>query len=151
RSPLRVVVDSTLRLPPESRLAATAGAVPTWVVTTADDPGRRRVLEARGVEVLRVAAGGDGRPDPAALAEALGGRGLTRVLIEGGGVLAAAFLAAGLVDRVAWFRAGRIIGGDGVSAVGPFGVNDLADAPAFERRSVRVLGADILETLIRAS
>ncbi|MCP5369018.1 MAG: bifunctional diaminohydroxyphosphoribosylaminopyrimidine deaminase/5-amino-6-(5-phosphoribosylamino)uracil reductase RibD [Hyphomicrobiales bacterium] len=151
RSPVRVVVDSALRLPPGGRLAATAAAVPTWVATTSGDGARRRALEERGVQVLDVAAGPDGRPDPAALAGVLGGRGLTRVLIEGGGRLAASFLGAGLVDRVAWFRAGRIIGGDGVSAVGPFGVNALADAPAFERRSVRELGADILETLIRTS
>jgi len=149
RSPLRIVLDSGLHLPPDGQLATSAKQTPTWVVTCSDDKARRRALEGQGVEVLRLDADADGRPDVSALAGELAARGLTRILIEGGGTIAASMLAAGLVDRIAWFRAGGIIGGDGVSAVGAFGVNALAEAPRFERRSVRRLGDDILETLFR--
>jgi diaminohydroxyphosphoribosylaminopyrimidine deaminase/5-amino-6-(5-phosphoribosylamino)uracil reductase len=72
------------------------------------------------------------------------------VLVEGGAVLAASLLRAGLVDRLAWFRAGRIIGGDGIPAVAPFGLETLADAPSFRRLSVETVGEDVLEELTRA-
>ena len=70
-------------------------------------------------------------------------------MTEGGGILAASLLAADLVDRVEWFRAPTVIGGDGRAAVDAFGAKALADAPAFERVSVRSFGADLLETYCR--
>ncbi len=82
---------------------------------------------------------------------ALGGRGVTRLLVEGGGGLAAALLAADLVDRVAWFRAPLLIGGDGRPAVAAFGVTALAAAPRFKRLSLEEFGEDVLETLRRAA
>ena len=71
-------------------------------------------------------------------------RGITRLLCEGGGRLAASLLAAGLVDELALFTAGSAVGGDGVPAVQGFGLDRLAAAPAFRLDRVETIGADVL-------
>jgi len=150
RSPVRVVVDSSLRLPPTAKLAAGATRIPTWVVTgPTPDSARAEALTALGVEPIPVAAGPDGRVDPTAAMAALAGRGITRVLVEGGASMAGALLGAGLVDRLEWFRAASLIGGDGLPAVAGFGVEALAAMARFERTAVRSAGADLAESYRR--
>ncbi len=150
RSPLRIVVDSRLRLPLESRLAVTAKRRPSWILTLAGgDKERRDALAESGVEIIEVAANGDGMVDLAAAARALGERGLTRVLVEGGARLNGNLLRENLADRLAWFRNPRLIGGDGLPAAAGFGVDGLGDAPAFRRLSLEVLGDDVMETYER--
>lgn len=150
RSPVRIVFDSALRLPPAGRLVATAAETPTWVLCCEKAAGAaRQALTAAGVTVIQVVADADGRPAlPAAFAE-LARRGLTRVLVEGGGTLVAAVLRAGLGDRLAWMRAPRILGGDALAAVAGMGVSVLADAPAFERTASLEVGADVVELFRR--
>ena len=150
RSPVRVVVDGRLRLPLTSRLVATANDVPTWLLTLeGGEAFRREAYEEAGVDVVEVAAGPDGAIDLALALEALAESGVTRVLVEGGAHLAAALLRAGLVDRLVWFRAPRLIGGDGLPAAVSFGVDHLAQTPRFERIEVRAVGDDLMETYIR--
>lgn len=84
-----------------------------------------------------------------AVLKALGDRGLTRLLVEGGAHLAAALLHHDLIDRIAWFRAPLLIGGDGLAAVVPFGIDRLEQAPRFTRLSVAEFGGDIFEYLTR--
>ena len=67
-------------------------------------------------------------------------------MVEGGGELAAALLRAGLVDRLVWLHAPRLLGGDGVPAVGPLGFAALAEAPGFDRLSSETVGADVMTT-----
>ncbi len=126
RSPLRVVLDRHLRLPPTAKVFAP----PCWVLTLADEAP---ALRARGVEVITVP------DDLAAALQILGGRGLTRVLVEGGGRLAASLLKAGLVDRLVWMRAPMAIGGDGIPSIADLKLQHLADAPRFELMSSEVL------------
>ncbi|MEO1000417.1 MAG: bifunctional diaminohydroxyphosphoribosylaminopyrimidine deaminase/5-amino-6-(5-phosphoribosylamino)uracil reductase RibD, partial [Pseudomonadota bacterium] len=143
--PVRLVADGALSLPLDGRLAATARAQPLWLLHRPGvDPARAAAWEGVGARLLEVAAAPGGELDPAALLSALGAAGLTRVLCEGGGRLAAALLRAGVVDRLAAFTAGRAIGGDGVPGVGALGLSALADAPAFERRDVLGVGPDVL-------
>lgn len=150
RSPVRVVVDGRLRLPLTARLVATAATVPTWVVTRTDaDTARLAALEGSGVVTLRVEPDAAGLPDLRGTACALASRGLTRVLVEGGATLAASLLRADLADRLEWFRAGVVIGGDGTAAVTGFGAAALAAAPRFERVAVRRAGPDLLESYDR--
>ena len=150
RSPLRIVVDSRARLPLTSRLVKTAGEPPTWLVTLPGAAAKRRAAYGEaGVEVIEVEADGGGNLDLAAAARTLGDRGLTRVLVEGGGRLAAGLLRARLVDRLLWFRAPRLIGGDGLPAVVAFGVDTLAEAPSYRRVSVAEVGDDLMETYVR--
>jgi diaminohydroxyphosphoribosylaminopyrimidine deaminase/5-amino-6-(5-phosphoribosylamino)uracil reductase len=150
RSPVRVVVDGRLRLPLTSRLVAGASDIPTWVVTLEHgDAARRAVYEEAGVEVVGVPAGADGAVDLGAALSALADSGVTRVLAEGGAHLAAALLRANLVDRLVWFRAPRMMGGDGLPAAVSFGVDHLSQTPRFERIDARPVGEDMMETYIR--
>jgi diaminohydroxyphosphoribosylaminopyrimidine deaminase / 5-amino-6-(5-phosphoribosylamino)uracil reductase len=144
-SPVRIVADGRLRLPVSAEMVRTGHERATWVITRpGSDEGRRRALRAAGVQVIEVACGTDGRPDPRAMAQVLAERGVTRVLLEGGGELAGAFLAAGLVDRIAWFHAPRLIGADGLPSIGPLGLERVTDAPSLRLRSIRALGEDTL-------
>ena len=146
-SPVRVVLDGRLRLPLTHDLVRRAGQQATWLITR-DQADRDRVeaYEAAGVEVMTVGTDSDGRLSLQAALTALGQRGLTRVLVEGGGSVAAGLLRLGLVDRLAWFRAPRVIGGDGLPAVAGFGLVDLAEAPAFTLTDLTRVGNDVLET-----
>ena len=150
RSPVRLVVDARLHLPLTGRLAVTAKQQPTWLITV---PGgerkRRRAFEECGVRVLEVAEAPDGYPDPAAMFAALGEAGLTRVLVEGGGHIAAGLLRADLIDRLCWFRAAGIMGGDGVPAVAAYGVDELALMRRYRRVGVQRSGEDLLENYVR--
>jgi diaminohydroxyphosphoribosylaminopyrimidine deaminase/5-amino-6-(5-phosphoribosylamino)uracil reductase len=152
RSPVRIVVDGNMRLPLTGRLVRSAHAVPTWLVTLADSSSERRQAFADcGVTLITVPHGPGGMPDLAAALQALGAQGLTRVLVEGGGRLLASLARADLIDRIAWFRAATLIGGDGLAAVAPFGLEHLADQPRFQRTGFMPLGEDILESFARRS
>ena len=152
RSPVRVVLDSRMRLPLTAQLVASASAAPTWLVTLAGgDAARRRAYAAAGVEVIEIAAAADGNLAMADVMGRLGERGLTRVLAEGGSHAAAALLQARLVDRIAWFRAPSVIGGDGLAAAQAFGVDDLAGAPRFVPAGLMRVGDDVLETFRRSA
>ena len=149
RSPVRIVLDGRLRLPPSSRLAQTAREVPTWVIARADvDAKRRAALERSGVEVLTVAPGPGEHLDPGAALGALAGRGLTRVLVEGGSELAGALLRARLVDRLVWFQAPLVIGGDGLPALATLGADALADCVSLQRSDSLTLARDAVQTYI---
>ncbi|TAN71720.1 MAG: bifunctional diaminohydroxyphosphoribosylaminopyrimidine deaminase/5-amino-6-(5-phosphoribosylamino)uracil reductase RibD, partial [Magnetospirillum sp.] len=149
-SPVRVVVDGRLRLPLTSRLVATANDIPTWVLTLEGcDAARREAFEDAGVDVVELPPGADGAVDLEVALEALAESGVTRVLVEGGAHLAAALLRAGLVDRLIWFRAPRLMGGDGLAAAVAFGVDHLAQTPRFERVEVRPVGDDVMEIYTR--
>lgn len=142
RQPLRVVLDSRLRTPPEARVAR-AG---TLILTTAADA--RALGEA---EVMAVTPDSQGRPAADAVLAVLAGRGLDSLLIEGGGEVAAAFLRAGLVDRIEWFRAPILLGADGRAAVGGLAFQALSAAPRFRRLAVEPLGDDLWERYERQS
>ena len=116
-SPIRVVLDSALRLPLRSRLAQTARATPLWVIggTNAPRPADE-VLRAQGAEVLR-AGESSGRLELAVVLKLLATRGVTRLMVEGGPTLAAALIAADLVDEAFLFHSATIVGADGVEAL----------------------------------
>ncbi len=152
RSPVRVVVDGQSRLDPASKLAGTADRHPVWLVTASGaDVGRKDRLVDRGVEVIEVGRDDAGRVDLRQALAALAGRGITRLLVEGGAMIAASLIGAGLVDRLAWFRAPMLIGGDGRAAADPFGLEGLASAPRFHRLTIETVGDDILETYARSA
>jgi diaminohydroxyphosphoribosylaminopyrimidine deaminase/5-amino-6-(5-phosphoribosylamino)uracil reductase len=150
RSPLRLVVDGHLRLPLTSKLVATARKLPTWILTrTGNDPERIDIMTNCGIEVIELPTGPEGMVDLSAALQELGKRGLTRVLVEGGAHLSAALFRHDLVDRLAWFRAPILLGGDAMPAAVSFGVDHLNQAPRFSRLSVAEMGTDIFEYLTK--
>jgi len=151
-SPVRIVLDSKARTSPGSKLALTANRTPVWLLCTRDAPATaRESLQAKGVQVIEVASNPQGRVDIAAAVRTLGERRLTRVLIEGGGEVAAAFLKAKVVDRLTSYQAGLLMGADSRSAVAPLALEKLDFAPRFTLVSSRSLGGDVVETWHRAA
>jgi diaminohydroxyphosphoribosylaminopyrimidine deaminase / 5-amino-6-(5-phosphoribosylamino)uracil reductase len=117
RSPVRVVLDSDLKLPLGSRLVRGARDVPVWVLAgPAASKQAEEALTREGVRVFRVPEAESGLDLPAVL-KALAGQGITRLMMEGGPTVAAAFLAADLVDEAALFRSPNPIGADGIDAL----------------------------------
>ena len=139
--PTRVVLDTRQRIPLTCKLVANAGRIPTVVLSILHS--NKRLTDA-GVRVLQVAECERG-VDPGGALEALKSMGLTTVMIEGGGEVAASFLAAQLVDAIEWFRAPMILGEEGRSSVGALVIKDLAVAPRFRRTAVQALGDDLWE------
>ena len=144
RSPLRVVLDSRLQLPVTSQLARTARDLRTILFTSMNEGGE--ALTAQGVEIQPVAAGVDGRPDVAAVLKALGQRGITRLLVEGGPTVHAAFLKRNLVDLIHIYRAPLLIGAGGRPAIAPAAPVDLSAALRLKLAERLPLGPDILES-----
>ncbi|WP_135466191.1 bifunctional diaminohydroxyphosphoribosylaminopyrimidine deaminase/5-amino-6-(5-phosphoribosylamino)uracil reductase RibD [Crenalkalicoccus roseus] len=142
--PARVVADERLRTPLTARLVRSARETPTWIATaTGHPPPVLAPYQAAGVEILPLRRGREGL-EMAALLAALAQRGITRVLAEGGAGIAAALLRAGLVDRLAWFHAPGVMGGDGLPAVRPLPLASLSAMPRFRRVAARPLGDDVL-------
>ena len=143
RSPIRVVFDRRGRTPPGAKILRDPW--PTWFVTT---PGMSKG-HIRGHETLEIDENGGPRAWLRGACEALAQKGITRLLVEGGATLATAFLDADLVDQVYWFRAPMVIGGDGMSGVGPLDEDRLSEALGFRMGDRRQLGNDVLELYVR--
>jgi diaminohydroxyphosphoribosylaminopyrimidine deaminase/5-amino-6-(5-phosphoribosylamino)uracil reductase len=143
--PRRVIFDPALQLDPEQILVRTARDVPTVVVAAPGiGAGRRGPLEAAGVTVVDAA-------DLRAALAALRGQGVRSLLVEGGGRLAGALLAAGLVDRFYWIQAPLWLGDGAVPAIaGLFGV-PLERAARWRVVERRALGEDTLLVVDRRS
>lgn len=142
RQPLRIVIDSRLSHSPDSRLGRTAREVPVWLLHTAEAPGAARTgWQATGARLIECPAA-VGHVDLPAAFRLLGAEGLTRILCEGGGTLAAGLVAKGLADDLALYTAGCLIGADGTPALGPLGLTALKDAPRLTLAEIRQLGPD---------
>lgn len=140
--PLRIVLDSRLTHDPHSRLGRTARQSPVWLLHGPHAPATARAAWAAQGATL-IALPGDGHLDLTAALQALAARGLTRILCEGGGKLAAALIRDGLVDEVVLHTAGALIGQEGRPALGPLSLPALADAPRLTLVSQRRLGNDV--------
>ncbi|ALK09956.1 bifunctional diaminohydroxyphosphoribosylaminopyrimidine deaminase/5-amino-6-(5-phosphoribosylamino)uracil reductase RibD [Blastochloris viridis] len=145
RSPVRVVLDPALKLPLSSRLVATAGTVPLWLIAGADaDVDRDRALTMAGAEVMRVGRGADGRLDLAEVLRLLALRGITRLMVEGGPTLAAALLGADLVDEAVVFGSNVVLGDDALPALAGLPLTALTAAPALKTIERVAVGADTM-------
>ena len=129
-----------------ARLATTARTTPVLLFHAGAPIQRIEALRQPGLNVIETPASGAGRVDVGAVARKLGDLGYSNVLIEGGGQIAAAFLRAGLIDRITSYRAGLVLGEDSRSAVGALALDRLDFAPRFSLVSSRIVGADTLET-----
>ncbi|MXU65241.1 bifunctional diaminohydroxyphosphoribosylaminopyrimidine deaminase/5-amino-6-(5-phosphoribosylamino)uracil reductase RibD [Rhodobacteraceae bacterium KN286] len=145
QNPVRIVADGSLSLPLTGRLARSARQQPLWLChRRSADRARARAFTDLGARTLIVAHGPEGELRVDDLLSQLGKAGITRLLCEGGGKLAATLLAAGLIDRLETHHAGLILGGDGLSGVAPLHLSALADAPRFDLESAEVAGPDMI-------
>ena len=146
--PARIVFDTYQRLGTDAKLVQTARQIPTILVTA--EPLQQRLTDA-GVLGVQVGLDALGHVDIAQALAALTelghrlGRSLDRLYIEGGGQLAASFIAAGLVDRLEWFRAPMVLGGQGRPGIGDLALEALASAPRYRRINVSEVGVDLWE------
>ena len=146
RSPLRVVLDRSLRLPGASRLVHSARQTPLWVMTSnlSEAPAAVK-LGAAGAQVIRVAttASPPGLDLPAVL-HALAEKGITRLMVEGGGRVASSFVAANLVDEVWLLRGREAVGADGVPALHALQLTAITQSSDFKVRASEALQNDTL-------
>jgi len=109
RNPLRVVLDSTLRIPLDSKLV-TDGITDTWIFTSQQyDADKRKALEALGISIYETSS--DTQVDVLDVVRILGEKGISSLFIEGGGTINAAFLENGLIDKVVFYFAPKLVGG----------------------------------------
>ena len=142
-APVRIVLDSTLRLSPAAHVI-TDGAAATILATTDRAPlAKRREFSGGQVEVLVLPATVDGRVELGALLDELGARGLATALVEGGARLITAMLHEHRVHRLVVSIAPMVLG-SGIEAVGDLDILRLRDALVFRRASFSQLGADVI-------
>jgi len=147
---LRVVADARLRTPPAAQLVQGAQVAPVLIITApGHPPAAQAPFIAAGADIVTVPAHAAGGLDLPSLLRALGRRGVTRVLAEGGAGLAAALLRHGLVDRLVWFHAPAVMGGDGHPAIEGLRLAALSAMPRFRRTAQRALGDDMLSEFER--
>lgn len=143
RDPLRVIVDSTLRIPLSSQVLHVDSPAKTVVATISDDEARIARITAAGADVLRCRQT-NGRVDLHDLLVKLGGLGVQSLLLEGGGELAGEALRCGLIDKCMFFYAPKVVGGEGLGPFSGKGVELMADAIPLKNISITKIGGDIL-------
>ncbi len=143
RDPVRIILDSQARTPLNAGVLNQRSEALTIIASTARaHPARVKALKSAGIEVLTVNDGP--RVDLIKLMELLGAKEITSVLVEGGAGVHGSAIAAGIVDKAAWFIAPKIIGGqDAPGPVGGEGAGDLTEAAVLERLTVSRLGSDL--------
>ncbi len=147
QSPVRVVLDRSLRIPGTSKLVHSARETPLWVMTSnlSEAPAAMK-LGAAGAHVIRVATTATPPPglDLAAVLHALSEKGITRLLVEGGARVASSFVAAGMVDEVWLLRGPDAVGTDGIAALDALPLTAITQSPAFKRSASETLQEDTL-------
>ncbi len=149
RQPLRIVADSKARTPLNGRLVQSVGLGPVVVATANPESAKVAALETAGVTLWRCADIG-GQVSPERLLDQAAIAGVTSLFLEGGGRLAASFVSASLVDRIEWFRAPILIGGDGLPAISELGLSKMDQASRWRNISAERIGEDTLESFVRA-
>jgi len=144
RNPLRVVLDSALRIPLKSNVLQNQSAARTIVVASTEaDKHEFAALEKLGIEVIITPPDSRGRVDLPRMLKALGGRGVTSLLVEGGGEVITSFLKQNLADRFVVIISPKILG-KGTDAVGDLHISDLAKARNLTVDKVYKSGVDII-------
>jgi diaminohydroxyphosphoribosylaminopyrimidine deaminase / 5-amino-6-(5-phosphoribosylamino)uracil reductase len=148
RAPLRVILDSRLRLPVESRLVQSVlyqggSGNDVMVFHSSGADTQKRALEALGIRVEHLPPARDGRPDLRAILGRLGQLEITSVMIEGGATVNGAALASGLVDKVFLYYAPRILGSAGSIAFATgAGFLRMNEAPQIHHLQLHRFGED---------
>ncbi|MDO8534694.1 MAG: bifunctional diaminohydroxyphosphoribosylaminopyrimidine deaminase/5-amino-6-(5-phosphoribosylamino)uracil reductase RibD [Xanthobacteraceae bacterium] len=151
RSPLRIVLDGGLRIPLQSKLVRTAKEISLWIVARQDAAGEAEApLKSAGCEVIRVAAGADGKVDLGAALRYLCARGITRLLVEGGPIISAALVKSDLVDEAVIVCSPTPLGADAIPALEGMPLEALVESQKFKLIDRRRVGVDTLLRLFRS-
>ena len=142
--PIRIVLDTRLRMPGTARMLQQVSSARTWVVCGPDagEDAKAR-LRGRGAKIIEAPLH-NGRIDLKTLVVQLGARGVTSLLIEGGAAVAASALGAGIVDKVLFFYAPKILGGDGIPMCSGPGPDKMSASLPVHRLEVSRVGEDVL-------
>ena len=143
RDPLRVVLDSSLRIPLQAQVLHNYSPARTIVATISDDEAKIARLTGLGAAVLRCREK-DARVDLHDLLLKLGGLGVQSLLLEGGGELAGDALRSGLIDKCMFFYAPKLVGGEGLGPFAGKGPEFMADSFALKNITIKKVGDDIL-------
>jgi diaminohydroxyphosphoribosylaminopyrimidine deaminase/5-amino-6-(5-phosphoribosylamino)uracil reductase len=147
QSPVRVVLDRSLRMPGTSRLVHSARETPLWIMTSnlSEAPAAMK-LGAAGAQVIRVATTSASTPglDLPGVLHALSEKGINRLMVEGGARVASSFVAAGLVDEAWLLRGAEPVGADGVAALNALPLTSITRSPYFRVRASEGLQNDTL-------
>ena len=150
RSPVRVVLDSGLRLPLASKLVMTARDIPVWVVGSEEASIETEAqLRIAGIEVMRVGRASDGHLDLGAALRLLALRGVTRVFSEGGPQVGEALAAAGLADMIIVSTADHALDAPGIAALRPGFAQALGDPARYALQETARHGTDVFATYRR--
>lgn len=153
RDPVRIVCDSHLRIPADSRLVQTAGEIPLWIAAVMPESGllpeavktKQEALEKAGCRIFYTGADANGHVDLKQLMKLLGQEGIDSILLEGGAGLHESALRSGIVNRVQIYIAPKIFGGkEAPSPVGGAGVDSPEQAWMLSEPVITKLGTDIL-------
>ncbi|MCH5209854.1 MAG: bifunctional diaminohydroxyphosphoribosylaminopyrimidine deaminase/5-amino-6-(5-phosphoribosylamino)uracil reductase RibD [Oscillospiraceae bacterium] len=141
--PIRIICDSHLRTPLNSKIVSTAKDIPTYIAYTDIDTDKIHALEALGVHLINTPEK-DGHTDLSELMKSLGAMGIDSVLIEGGGRIHASALNTGIVNKVQIYLAPKLIGADGKDAVAAMGVTLVKNAINLKNPEITRFDDDIL-------
>lgn len=124
--PVPVVLDTKLRISPGAKIFEANESV--VIATASSDESKIRSLEKKGASVIKIRKNKDGMVSFPSLLRVLGKMGISSILIEGGSTVSASAIKSGIVDKILFFYSPRLIGGDGISMIGPLGKNTVKNA-----------------------
>lgn len=144
QDPLRIVLDTSLRMSPGAGMLSQKSAAQTWIFCRMNaDKKKRQALEMVGARVIEV-SGKSGRLDLREVLLALGKEGHNSLLVEGGSAVHTSFLKEGLVDQVSLFMAPLFLGNGSIPVVGDLGISDVRHGRRFQTSRVKRFGNDVL-------
>ena len=147
--PLRLVADSNLRTPLDSKLVLSARETPLALCVGVDvDDARFDDYLRKGVMIWETQIAPMGGVSVGGILSRCAEEGVESLFVEGGGQLAASFLKASAVDRIEWFRAPVLLGSDALASTASLGIDQLDEALRFKRLEVKTTGSDIWETYV---
>ncbi len=145
RDPLRIVLDTHLRLPEKARMLHLPSSAETWIFCGEDAPEKKKAaLERAGARIFCLPAGQDGRLDLTGLLRFLGNRNITSILVEGGARIHGAFYGQGLADELFLFYAPFLVGDQGMPLISGYSLERRPTWPVLDEVSVEMLGNDLL-------
>jgi diaminohydroxyphosphoribosylaminopyrimidine deaminase/5-amino-6-(5-phosphoribosylamino)uracil reductase len=147
RNPVRIIVDSTLRIPEDARILKDQEEAKTIIaVTSRSSEDRRAHFNKRGIETVTIGGDSEGRVDLRKLLVEIGKRGLSSVLVEGGAQIITSFVRERIPNRIVIITAPKILG-KGIEAVGELGIKSVDDSiQCFTRRVIKT-GDDVITDL----